>query len=133
MVVWNHAGRVRWFAIAMLVFGIVAAGSSTHESAAAATGDRLTFSRVTALPGVTLAAGEYIFERASEDNGANVVRVRDATRSAVRFLGYTHEVRRPNRDTSKGFVELGEASPGQPAPIKVWYPGGRDRGYAFVW
>ena len=133
MEVWNHSERVRWFAIAALVFAIVAAGSSTHESAAAATGDRLTFSRETALPGVTLPAGEYIFERASVDNAANVVRVRDATRSAARFLGYTHEVRRPNRDKSKRFVELGEASPGQPNQIKVWYPGGGDRGYAFVW
>lgn len=133
MVVWNHVRRGRWFAIPALVFAMVAAGSGTHESAAAATGDLLTFSRATALPGVTLPAGEYVFERASVDNGANVVRVRDAKQSAVRFMGFTHEVRRPNRNTRKGFVELGEASPGQPTPIKVWYPGGSDRGYAFVW
>lgn len=133
MVVWNHAGRGRWFAMVVLVLAIVAAGSGTHERAAAATGDHLTFSQPTALPGAILPAGEYVFERASVDNSANVVRVRDAKRSAVRFLGYTQEVRRPNRDTSKRFVELGEASPGQPVPIKVWYPGGTDRGYAFDW
>ncbi len=133
MVVRNYSGRGRWFAIAVLALAIVAAGSRTHESAAAVMGDRLTFSQATALPGVTLPAGEYVFERASVDNSANIVRVIDATRSAVRFTGFTQEVRRPNRDASRGFVELGEAAPGQPVPIKVWYPGGLNRGYAFVW
>ncbi len=133
MVVCNRPGRGRRRAVAILALAIVAAGSGTHESAAAAAGDRLTFSQPTALPGVTLPAGEYIFERASVDNSANIVRVRDANRSAVRFMGYTHEVRRPNRDASKRFVDLGEAVPGQPTPIRVWYPGGLNRGYAFTW
>jgi hypothetical protein len=133
MEVLNLPGRGRWLTIAALALAIVATGSGTHESVAAATGDRLTFSQATALPGVILPAGEYVFERASVDNGANIVRVRDARRSAVRFLGYTHEVRRNNRDSSRRFVDLGEASPGQPVPIRVWYPGGADRGYAFVW
>lgn len=133
MVVWNRPGRGRWLAVAILALAIVAAGSVTHKIAAAAAGDRLTFSQSTALPGVTLPAGEYIFERASVDNSANIVRVRDANRPAVRFMGYTQEVRRPNRNTGNRFVELGEALPGQPAPIRVWYPGGLNRGYAFVW
>ena len=133
MEITNLSGRGRWGAIAVLVLAIVAAGSGTRESAAAAMGDRLTFNQATALPGVTLPAGEYVFERASVDNSANVVRVIDIKRSAVRFLGYTQEVRRLDRDTTRRFVELGEALPGQPVPIKVWYPGGLSRGYAFVW
>lgn len=133
MVVWNKPGRGRWLAVAIVALAIVALGSGTHESAAAAMGDRLTFSQPTSLPGVTLSAGEYIFERASVDNSANIVRVIDANRSAVLFLGYTREVRRLNRDTSKRFVELGEVAPGQPIPIRVWYPGGLNKGYAFAW
>ena len=113
-------------AIALTVFGI-------GDNVSAAAGDHLTFSRATALPGVVLPSGEYIFERASPGTSANIVRVRDAKRN-VRFMGYTVEVQRPNRrGATDRVVEFGEAPAGQPVPIKVWYPIGSGSGYAVRW
>src|ERR1043166_9215163 len=84
----------------------------------------LTFSGAVALPGVTLPAGSYAFELA-DSNATNIVLVRNRERSRVYFLGFTDRVARPAGISETSTVTFGEAAPGQPRPIAVWYPPSR--------
>jgi hypothetical protein len=92
----------------------------------------LRFSAPVSLPGVTLDAGEYSFQVNTVDSG-NVVQVRARETRRPVFTGFTIPVERP-RDLGKGaLVTFGEALPGQPRPIRAWFPVEARRGYAFVW
>jgi len=79
----------------------------------------LTFNGAVALPGVTLAAGTYIFDLPAGD--PSVVRVSSRDGSRVFFTAFTHIVNRPRGSTSDQHVTLGEAASGEPKPIQVWY------------
>jgi hypothetical protein len=82
----------------------------------------LTFSGAVALPGVTLPAGSYAFELADSAGTNNIVLVRNRERSKVYFLGFTNRIARPAAMREISAVSFGEAAPGQPRPIAVWYP-----------
>jgi len=90
----------------------------------------LTFSGAVALPGVTLPAGSYAFELA-DSNATNIVLVRNRERSRVYFLGFTDRVARPAGISETSTVTFGEAAPGQPRPIAVWYPPSSGDGLQF--
>ena len=118
----------------LLIAIAVLAGPGVDRTSVASSGSYLTFSGTTALPGVVLPAGEYVFERASQDNSGDVIRVTSRKLSRVYYMGHTRPVRRPNRvDAYKLNIVFGEAAPGQPVPIRVWYPIGSDVGHEFVW
>jgi hypothetical protein len=95
--------------------------------------DYLTFSGSVALPGVVLPAGSYIFEVANLDTGGNVVHVSSRNGRRIQYLGFTRRIERPrnlDRDTP---VTFGEAAPGNPVPIRVWYPSGSTTGHEFTY
>ena len=91
--------------------------------------NNLTFRRTVALPGVTLPAGTYVFERDSNANG--IVRVMTPNYQQLLYVGFTAKVLRP-----RGFqsvVSFGEAPAGEPIPIVAWYPVGSSEGHKFLY
>ncbi len=90
----------------------------------------LTFSRPFSLPGVTLGAGTYIFERASE-SAIEVVRVSSRDRRSVYYLGFTELVQKPRGIASP--VTFGEAPAGTASPVRAWYPTGTNTGHRFLY
>jgi hypothetical protein len=93
----------------------------------------LKFSGAVALPGVTLSAGEYVFELVNPDTARNVVQVRNRERSKVYLTAITLPVHRPSTAASDATVTLGEAQRGSAPPIKAWFPQGETIGYAFIY
>ena len=93
----------------------------------------LKFSGAVALPGVTLSAGEYVFELVNPDTARNVVQVRNRERSKVYLTAITVPVHRPAAAGSAAAVTLGEAQRGSAPPIKAWFPEGETTGYAFIY
>ena len=92
----------------------------------------LTFSGPIGLPGVTLVAGQYAFEVAHVDSG-DVVRVRYRKTDRVSYMGFTHRLERPRSLAMDKSVLLGEARPGEAAPILAWFPIDARTGYEFVY
>ena len=91
----------------------------------------LTFDRPVALPGVTLPAGRYIFALPSLDR--SIVRVSSRDGSRVFLTAFTRVVERPRGIGSDQHVTLGEAPPGQPTPIQVWYLASGATGREFIY
>ena len=92
--------------------------------------NNLTFGSPVALPGVTLPAGTYVFERDSVDN-SRIVRVKSPNYQKLLFVGFTMPVTRPR--ALKSPVSFGEAAAGEPIPIVAWYPVGSNRGHQFLY
>ena len=93
---------------------------------------RLSFSGPVALPGVTLQAGTYIFERVSDD--VHVVRVSSADQKTVYLTVFTHLVERPAGLALERPIMLGEAKAGMAPQIKAWYPSSSERmGNQFIY
>lgn len=92
----------------------------------------LTFSGRFSLPGVSLGAGTYIFERVSPTAGT-VVQVLSQDRSQAYYLGFTMRVDRPRDWRADRVVLLDETPPGTPVRVKAWFPVGEPRGYEFVY
>jgi len=90
----------------------------------------LTFSRPFSLPGVTLGAGTYVFERASE-SAIEVVRVSSRDRRSVYYMGFTELVQKPRGTASP--VTFGEAPAGSASPVRAWYPTGTNTGHRFLY
>ena len=90
---------------------------------------QLTFSKPFSLPGVTLVAGTYIFERAAPLSAIEIVRVSSRDRRFVYFMGYTELVEKPRDTTSP--ITFGEAPAGSPVLVREWYPGGTSTGHRF--
>ena len=118
----------------------VLAGLALGGLLAAAPGDasvdtdrttQLTFSKPFSLPGVTLGAGTYIFERASPQSAIEVVRVSSRDRRFVYYMGFTELVQRPRGRVSP--VAFGEAPAGAPIPVRDWYPEGTETGHRFIY
>ena len=91
------------------------------------------FSGAVALPGVTLNAGEYVFELVNPNTSRNVVQVRNRERSKVYLTAITLPLHRPTGAASAAAVTLGEAQPGSAPPIKAWFPEGETMGFAFIY
>jgi hypothetical protein len=91
----------------------------------------LTFNKPISLPGVTLGAGTYIFERAAPLSSIDVVRVSSQDRRFVYFMGFTELVKRPDGKVSP--ITFGEAPAGSATPIREWYPTDASSGHRFLY
>ncbi len=115
--------------------GLALCGSLVAVPGDAGTGgDRathLTFSKPISLPGVTLGAGTYVFERAAPYTALEIVRVSSKDRRFVYFMGYTEMVKVPRG--SRASVSFGEAPAGAATPITAWYPTGTSAGHRFLY
>jgi hypothetical protein len=125
----NH--RIRTLCVAVVVALVTA--TAAHALPGAERTMYLTFDRSVALPGVTLAPGSYVFERATPHTSANVVRVTSRDARRVVFQGFTDLVARPADWADDRFVSIGEARPGDPQPILAWYPLGASHGHRFLY
>ena len=114
------------------VVALVALAGATGKATSVELTNRLTFDRPVALPGVTLPAGTYVFERIIEP-GANLVRVTEAKTGRAFYTGFTHTVARPRTLPAGQLVVLGEAAPGEPTPVAMWFPIGRRNGNQFIY
>jgi len=118
------------------VFGVLALGVvltvPMHGAEVAHRTNYLTFSGPVALPGVTLDAGTYIFERVV-DTEPDVIVVRDRDRSKVYYMAFTERTARPAGMKHDQTVSFGEARAGTPPPIAAWYPLGSRSGHRFVY
>jgi hypothetical protein len=92
----------------------------------------LTFTAPVTLPGTSLGTGTYMFELADPMGDLTIVRVSSRDGAKVYYTGFTELVPRPHRH-SDGLVSLGEAAPGMPVPITVWYPRDDLNGRRFVY
>jgi hypothetical protein len=125
-VIWATIG----VAIAMFVLVLaqhVAAGTFAERTT------YLTFSRSVRLPGVTLAAGTYVFELADPYSAAGVVRVLSGDRRTSYFMGFTNATERPRGLRLDASVSLGESAGGVAPPITAWYPIGERTGRQFIY
>jgi hypothetical protein len=91
----------------------------------------VTFSGPVALPGVTLAAGTYVFEVANPMSGGDIILVRNRATYRPCFLGFSARVDRPAGLRQDQSVTLGETPKGVPPPILGWYPMGESTGHEF--
>jgi hypothetical protein len=116
-------------AVAAIGAAAILIGAALHARASASDTTYLTFSRAVSVPGVTLPAGTYIFERAS-DNTPSIVHVLSRDRKQVYLTAFTDPVTRPANLGSR-VVLLGEAAAGTPPPIRAWFPIGETVGRQF--
>jgi len=117
-------------ALGVAAIGILV-GVSLHAHGSVSDVNYLTFNRPVSLPGVTLGAGTYIFERASQ-NTPDVVRVMSRDRKSVYFMGFTLSIARPDALGDR-VVLLGEAARDSAPPIKAWFPIGEAVGRQFIY
>jgi hypothetical protein len=119
----------------VVVTAAILAASSSHAASHLRTltmTNNLTFSKPVALPGVTLAAGTYVFEAGPGGTNPHIVRVVSLNRQKLIYLGFTIPVIRPAA-ASPSVMTFGEAKDGEPAPILAWYPVGSNSGHEFVY
>jgi hypothetical protein len=112
----------------LALVGLVAAAPGSADVGTNRTTE-LTFSKPFSLPGVTLGAGTYIFERAAPLSAIEVVRVSSRDRRFVYYMGFTELVEKPRGVASP--IVFGEAPAGAPVPVKDWYPTGTSTGHRF--
>ena len=127
----NHKTRIGatvGCVLALTVLATESLGSATRWDKA-----RLSFGRSVALPGVTLAPGSYVFEIVNGAGYLDVVRVRNGRTNEPEFTGFTNRVPRPARLRGLSAVTVGEARPGAPAMIEVWYPADGSDGRQFIY
>ena len=122
----NRRGMLAVFGLALV--GLVAAAPGDANIDTERT-TQLTFSKPFSLPGVTLGAGTYIFERAAPLSAIEVVRVSSRDRRFVYYMGFTELVEKPRGVASP--IVFGEAPAGAPVPVKEWYPTGTSTGHRF--
>jgi hypothetical protein len=93
----------------------------------------LTFSRAVRLPGVTLPAGTYVFERVALPDRIDLVQVRNRERNKVYLTAFTNMVDRPRDMKPSQWVTFRETKPGAAPEIAAWFPAGESRGHQFVY
>ena len=99
--------RASLAAFGLALAGLVAA-SPSHGGVGPSHRIELTFSKPVALPGVSLPAGTYVFERAAPDGAIEVVRVSSLDGRSVYYTGFTEMVTRPPRNAPR--ITFGEAA-----------------------
>jgi hypothetical protein len=120
-------------ALRIAILAAVAAvlvGTASQANTQLTVVNNLTFRRPVALPGVTLPAGTYVFERDANAN-SGIVRVMTPNYQKMMYVGFTAKVTRP-----RGFqsvVSFGEAPAGEPIPLIAWYPIGSSEGHKFLY
>ena len=114
----------------VLAFVLAAAVQAWDSSPRAS----LTFSKPVSLPGVTLAAGTYVFELADPDSSRSIVRVRGKEDYRhVYFTGFTYRIARPAGLPVDRLVILGESAAGAAPPIVAWFSRGAATGNEFIY
>lgn len=93
----------------------------------------LTFNRAVGLPGVTLPAGTYVFERLDSVSRIDLVQVRSKEHHTVYLTAFTNMVPRPRDLGANQWVTFREAKPGAAPQIAVWFPAGESMGHQFVY
>jgi hypothetical protein len=125
----NRINRRGILAVAGLALVGLVAAAPGNASVDSHRTTELTFSKPFSLPGVTLGAGTYIFERAAPLSAIEVVRVSSRDRRFVYYLGFTELVEKPRSAASP--ITFGEAPKGAPVPVREWYPTGTSTGHRF--
>ena len=116
------AAAVVVIALSALSAGVFAVGRNTMY---------LTFSGPVSLPGVTLPAGTYTFERVDVPDRIDLVRVSSRNGSHVYLTAFTNIVQRPRNLKSSQAVTFREARPGAAPEIASWFPMGAAEGHQF--
>ena len=111
-------------ALSVLSAGVFASGRNTMY---------LTFSGPVGLPGLTLPAGTYIFERVDMPDRIDLVRVSARNRSHVYLTSFTRIIDRPRNLKSNQAVAFREGRPGAAPEIASWFPMGAAEGHQFVY
>ena len=93
----------------------------------------LTFNRPVGLPGVTLPAGTYVFERVDTANRIDLVQVRNRKTNMVYLTAFTNLVERPRDLAPNQWVTFRESKPGAAPQIATWFPAGEATGHQFVY
>jgi len=126
--------HVALLTVVVATAGVLAASSSqaANNLMSQTTTNHLTFSKPVSLPGITLAAGAYVFESAPAGTNPNIVRVVSQNGQRQFYLGFTVPVARP-RGARADILTFGEAAPGASAPILAWYPIGSNSGHEFMY
>jgi hypothetical protein len=121
----------RLTAVGVALAGLLAAVPQTIKASPVNRTTYLTFSRSVALPGVTLAAGTYIFELPADD--PSIVRVSSRDRLRVFFTAFTKIVDRPRGVKWDQQVTLGETQHGEAPSIQAWYLSLEESGREFIY
>lgn len=93
----------------------------------------LTFNQTVRLPGVSLAAGTYLFELPDPDSYWNVVRVSSADRQRVYLTAFTREIERPATMPLSQHIVFGEGPADAPTPITAWFFKDERTGRQFIY
>jgi hypothetical protein len=93
----------------------------------------LMFNRPVGVPGATLPAGTYIFERVDTASRIDLVQIRDKKRSTVYLTAFTRMVDRPRDLGPTQVVTFREAKPGAAPQIATWFPAGESMGHQFIY
>lgn len=126
----KRTGFTRWVTAlsCALVGGVLIAASVGANDGRHMT--YLTFSTPFQLPGVSLPAGTYIFERVDPHMDADVIHVLSRNRSMVYAMMRTYRVERQAKGSR---VTFWETQPGTAPAVRAWYPGGGASGHQFIY
>ena len=131
----SSRSMVKYTAVLMagaVAFAFVAAGSVHAWGGSASGTTRVSFSGPVALPGVTLPAGTYTFDRPNA-NVINLARVSSRDGRYVYFRAFTKMVSRPAGLELDRQITFGESPAGTAPPIKTWFPSGEQVGHEFIY
>jgi hypothetical protein len=111
---------------------LLAMGASTPVGAGSAANQAtpVTFLRSVEMPGQTMPAGDYVFERVNPESSNAAVVVR-SKRGHVQWLGLTNVATRPRAD--KSTIEMAEARKGEAPRVLAWFPTGSLTGFSFIY
>jgi hypothetical protein len=117
--------------------GVVLLGALAASTAhAGLEGNRrtyFTFSQPIQLPGVSLAAGTYLFEVPDPMQAWDVVRISSRDQKHVYLTAFTIRVERPADRKLESKIVFGETSASNPPRIQAWYPEGEHVGRQFIY
>jgi hypothetical protein len=110
--------------------------TAVSDARAQQTGSRetfLSFNTPFALPGVSLAAGTYVFEVVDTPGVVTVVRVRSMDGTRVYLTALTQLVSRPRGLPKDRHITFNEVATGMVPQVKAWYPVGDSIGREFMY
>ncbi len=129
--------RIAQKGIALTAAFGVALGLALATSVGAASEEKrttyLTFSQPVGLPGVTLPAGTYTFERADPLMSWDVIRVMNRQRNQVYLTAFTDRVERRAELRGETGITFAEPEAGRVRKIAAWYPRGESVGHEFIY
>jgi hypothetical protein len=125
--------RIRKLFMLIVLFGLLGPGASSPTRADSLFhANAVTFKKPVRLPGVTLAAGSYLFET-PDPKGRGLVSVFSEDRRHIFYTGLTIVVPRPASIPETQAVSFGESPQGVPPPVRVWWETGKEFGHQFYY